>query len=930
MGGTGMRPVYIRMSAFGPYAGTQELNMEELGTGGMYLITGDTGAGKTTIFDAITFALYGEASGDSREAAMLRSKYADPSVPTEVELTFIYGNQTYQIRRNPEYERPAKRGTGMTTQKAEAELICPDGRVVTKPRDVTAAVTEIMGVNREQFCQIAMIAQGKFRDLIEKGTAERQKIFREIFQTAPYQKVQDMLREQYRALERECENLRESVNQYMQGILWDLEMHDDKAEDKKQDALKEQLPVEEVMALLAEQNAADQQKEGWLEEEKAVWDKKLQKIRMQFEQEEERKKKEKLYQDLRGKRLTQQEQIKVLRERYREEQEKEPERQQMQEEVSRLENLMPQYLRLEELRKAAEKNQKEIDTLIARQAQSKERQKELAEKIQRGKEACEALKDASQQYQKMQYDYENHKKCLERMQNLQTELRGYEHLKKQLVQRQQEYQLARSRVQEKDAYYRSKYQAFLDEQAGILAQTLEADKPCPVCGSVHHPAPAMQNPGAPSKEELERLQQELEQYREREAEASKKAGELLGNVQSREETIRKEAEQLKIRGEMDAVKEQLKTLTEKETECVTRLSQELGQSEQKVRQKERWEQELPAQEQALEQIKEALQQMHERQMVLGSQQEAVQKELERLAEELPYPGQREAVQRKRELEQKKAAMTQSLERANQAAQKAEVEMAEIDGRIKELEGQLQSADKVDAEELSQKKAAAEEQRLAYEVQGKELHHRIQNNQSALQQLQKRSKELIQKEKQYTMVRSLALTAMGSIPGKEKIMLETYVQMTYFDRIITRANTRLMIMTGGQYEMKRRRGGANLRSQSGLELDVIDHYNGSERSIRTLSGGESFQASLALALGLADEIQASAGGIRLDTMFVDEGFGSLDAEALEQAVQALAGLAESKRLVGIISHVDELKNRIDRQIVVKKERSGGSTAGIRGV
>ena len=162
------------------------------------------------------------------------------------------------------------------------------------------------------------------------------------------------------------------------------------------------------------------------------------------------------------------------------------------------------------------------------------------------------------------------------------------------------------------------------------------------------------------------------------------------------------------------------------------------------------------------------------------------------------------------------------------------------------------------------------------------------------------------------------------------MLETYVQMTYFDRIIARANTRLMVMTGGQYEMKRRRGSSNLRSQSGLELDVIDHYNGSERSIRTLSGGESFQASLSLALGLADEIQASAGGIRLDTMFVDEGFGSLDSESLEQAGQALAGLAESKRLVGIISHVDELKNRIDRQIVVKKERSGGSTAEIRGV
>ena len=275
-------------------------------------------------------------------------------------------------------------------------------------------------------------------------------------------------------------------------------------------------------------------------------------------------------------------------------------------------------------------------------------------------------------------------------------------------------------------------------------------------------------------------------------------------------------------------------------------------------------------------------------------------------------------------------MKRQLEQAEKAVQTAEVEIAGTEGRLKELRQQLEEAVEADTEALRQKQAEIETEKVACEERGKELHHRIQNNQSVLKNLQNRSKELVEKEKQYTMVRSLAVTALGNIPGKEKIMLETYVQMTYFDRIIARANTRLMVMTGGQYEMKRCRGSSNLRSQSGLELDVIDHYNGSERSIRTLSGGESFQASLSLALGLADEIQASAGGIRLDTMFVDEGFGSLDSESLEQAVQALAGLAESKRLVGIISHVDELKNRIDRQIVVKKERSGGSTAEIRGV
>lgn len=912
-----MRPVYIRMSAFGPYAGIQELNMEELGAGGLYLITGDTGAGKTTIFDAITFALYGEASGDSREAGMLRSKYADPSVPTEVELTFIYGGKTYKVCRNPEYERPTKRGTGMTMQKAEAELIYPDGRVVTKPKDVTAAVTEIMGVNREQFCQIAMIAQGKFRDLIEKGTTERQKIFREIFRTAPYQQVQDILKGKYRALERECETLRESVKQYIQGILWNKDA-------------SEETPVEEVMELLTEQNKADQEIQAGLFEELQQKEQVLQKIRSELERDRERKKRQKLYQELQDKRQEQQEQLVEVRRRYQGEQEKGPERQWIADEISRLESLMPQYLRLEELRKNERESQDECAKLAVRQRQRETKLAELKDKIREGKKAGEALAGAPEEYQKLLFESEKHQKYMERLQNLLKVILQYEKLQQDLLVKQREYRTVRDGVQKKESEYRVKNQAFLDEQAGILAQTLVEDQPCPVCGSIHHPAPAEQNPGAPSKDELELLQQELEQCRVREAEASRKAGELLGNVQSRAESIKREAEGLELTGTLEEMKHQLADLQKQGQTTEKQLQQEKGLASEKVKQKDMWNRLLPEQEKALEKVTEELQQTRERQAALESKQKAAGEEIQRLTEVLPYSGQKEAQEKHIELVQKQNVMKRQLEQAEKAVQTAEVEIAGTEGRLKELRQQLEEAVEADTEALRQKQAEIETEKAACEERGKELHHRIQNNQSVLKNLQNRSKELVEKEKRYTMIRSLAVTALGNIPGKEKIMLETYVQMTYFDRIIARANTRLMVMTGGQYEMKRRRGSSNLRSQSGLELDVIDHYNGSERSIRTLSGGESFQASLSLALGLADEIQASAGGIRLDTMFVDEGFGSLDSESLEQAVQALAGLAESKRLVGIISHVDELKNRIDRQIVVKKERSGGSIAEIRGV
>lgn len=921
-----MRPLYIRMSAFGPYAGTQELNMEELGAGGLYLITGDTGAGKTTIFDAITFALYGEASGDSREAGMLRSKYADPSVPTEVELTFIYGGKTYQVRRNPEYERPAKRGTGMTMQKAEAELVYPDGRIVTKPKDVTAAVTEIMGVNREQFCQIAMIAQGKFRDLIEKGTTERQKIFREIFRTAPYQKVQDILKEQYRALEKECETLRESVKQYIQGILWNEETF----AGKRQETGDVELPVEEVMELLTDQNTADQRVQTELLEELQEKEKELQKIRSDLERDQERKKREKLYLELQDRRKALLGHLEELQNRYQEEQEKEPERRCLADEISRLESLMPQYVRLEAVRKTEKANRDEYEKLSVKKQQCMSKINELKDKIQEGREADKALADAPEEYQKLLYESVKHQKYMECLWKLAQEIQIYEKLKQSLIQKQQEYQTERDIVQKKEAEYRTKNQAFLDEQAGILSQTLVEGQPCPVCGSVHHPVPARQNPGAPSKEELEVLQQELEQCRAKEAEASQKAGELLGNAQSRAESIKKEAERLELTGALEEMKHQLAGLQKQGQVTEKQLQRDRNLTAEKVKQKEMWRRILPEQEKTLEQAVEELQKIREHQVALESSHQAAGEEIRRLTEALPYPGQKEALEQQKELEQKQTAMKRQLEQAEKAVQRAEVEIAGTDGRLKELKQQLEEVEEVDIEALQQKRMKIEAEKATCEERGKELHHRIQNNQMVLKNLQNRSTELTAKEKQYAMIRSLAVTAMGNIPGKEKIMLETYVQMTYFDRIIARANTRLMVMTGGQYEMKRRRGAGNLRSQSGLELDVIDHYNGSERSIRTLSGGESFQASLALALGLADEIQASAGGIRLDTMFVDEGFGSLDSESLEQAVQALAGLAESRRLVGIISHVDELKNRIDRQIVVKKERSGGSIAEIRGV
>ena len=272
-------------------------------------------------------------------------------------------------------------------------------------------------------------------------------------------------------------------------------------------------------------------------------------------------------------------------------------------------------------------------------------------------------------------------------------------------------------------------------------------------------------------------------------------------------------------------------------------------------------------------------------------------------------------------------MKEAYNKAQENFQKSNEEISGYNKSIEGYENQLSSGCELDKEEELKKKADIENKKINDDDLLKKVHTRTDKNAQALQNIRDKMTNLDLVEKRYIWMKALSDTANGNISGKEKVMLETYIQMTYFDRVIARANTRFMVMSDGQYELKRRKEAENNKSQSGLDLDVIDHYNGTERSVKTLSGGESFKASLSLALGLSDEIQASAGGVQLDTMFVDEGFGSLDDESLDQAMRALSNLADGNRLVGIISHVGELKNRIDKQIVVTKEKTGGSRANI---
>ena len=335
---------------------------------------------------------------------------------------------------------------------------------------------------------------------------------------------------------------------------------------------------------------------------------------------------------------------------------------------------------------------------------------------------------------------------------------------------------------------------------------------------------------------------------------------------------------------------------------------------------------IPAREDELEKIKSEILELEKELSAKRAAAEELSRIIEQTRTSLKFNSLDEATAHKTTLEKRHEEIKLLIENAKNSFDECDKKITELKAKIESLRQTLSESSEANENELRAKKEEliAKKKTLTDKRDG--VNVRLSTNQSALEKIEALSASIQELEEKYTQVKALSDTANGLLSGKEKIMLETYIQMTYFDRIIARANTRLMIMSSGQYELKRRKSGGRQR-QIGLDLDVIDHYNGTERDVRSLSGGESFKASLSLALGLSDEIQSSSGGVRLDTMFVDEGFGSLDEESLSQAMRALYSLADGNRLVGIISHVSELKEKIEKQIVVKKKKSGGSTAEI---
>lgn len=920
-----MKPKKLVISAFGPYAGENTVDFERLGEHGLYLITGDTGAGKTTIFDAITFALYGEASGTVRETGMFRSKYAKADTETFVELTFTYHGKDYTVRRNPEYECPKKRGNGFTTKKAEAELIYPDGQQpVAKMGAVTKAVTELMGLDYKQFTQIAMIAQGDFQKLLIAGTADRGEIFRQIFHTEIYQALQGRLRDEEKRRKKDYDELRRSISQYLDDACFE----EDPAAEQEFLILKK-TGFEGKMTDGIDLLRAETEKENTHLE---MLDKTIRNMEEQIRRVSEKMGKAAQLRRITAELETKKQELERLKPEYEQAisewkraEEQSEIRERMAEKIQKLELSRQSFIELDGKREESGKKEKTLSKIRTERKENASQIDLLQKELENRRRDKEHGSGILVEKEKLVQEKEG---FLRRRKELGEQLSRVDSMNQDLKMTQKEYRSATGRRDEARGVYEHLEKLFLDAQAGILAKDLEEGMPCPVCGSLHHPDLAKLSTKIPDEKELKRREQEAAQAGEKVQRLSERAGLLKQNLDREMNNAAEQIRALKTEnGDETLAGRTPEELLTAAGSIIKKFDGKLHELENRIKSNMEQQKALNALDGIINRLEKTLNTAKETDKNLAvSEQDLVtglamlQKQIEESQRKLEGQNAAEIEGNLRSMKSRKKELDQETADAKKTLERYQNQEASLNSVIKTLEKQIQETEDLPEHELSETLERLETEKRENSKIREKIYSALHNNRRICEAVCGQQGRMEQTEQEYIWIHSLADTAGGTLSGKSKIELETYVQMAYFDRILRRANLRLMTMSSGQYELKRRENPKNKKDKSGLELNVIDHYNGSERSVKTLSGGETFQASLSLALGLSDEIQSMAGGIQLDAMFVDEGFGSLDEDALNQAVKALGNLAEGKKLVGIISHVSELKDRIDRKIIVTKNRS----------
>lgn len=934
-----MRPIELKMSAFGPFAGLTTLRLDALGTDGLYLITGDTGAGKTTIFDAIIYALYGEASGNIRTTDMLRSKYANADTATFVELTFVFKDKTYIVRRNPEYLRPSKRGEGrFTKESAKAQLTMPDKEVITGLVSVNNKIIEIIGLNKNQFSQIAMLPQGEFMRLLLADTKQRIEIFREIFDTESYLLLQDRIKKDANELYRLVSDYKKSMAQYVADVYCDENSEYNQAliniKNDSQMSIKEILDI--IDKIIAQDKSCDDEYDKAIISIDKGIDQLNSKLTIAIQTERIKDDYKSALTQLNN--LT--EEYENVYSIYKAECEKDSERNELSLNIEKSSEKLESYELLEKYKKDYGKKLDKINNITQDIHEDTNSLNECIKQIDNCKKEAEILKNTELEIEKLNSKISDIIKKKEAVEYLKDVFERKIKAVSQADEAKDRYMSAFAAYEEANNRYLKMEKAFFNEQAGIMAAALEEGQPCPVCGSVTHPVPAVAGDDAPTEMQLKKYKIYVEDKSKECSELSSQSGLLSGQAESMNNMFFSSIVNFNTQW-----KEALDNSSDDETIRVDiiQLLADLGKildeamlekknADENISKYNNLINMLSVYEKKIEQFKDKINKSKNELAILSTQNENMQKQISQLEKEL---GNKDIMQAKKlinDMKLKKVQLDKAYEAAKKQYDEYTINIKTLKNRISDLQKQISHTDKqktpdIDIPMYEKQLEDMKKERLKLREKKNIVDIRIANNEKVYKSIERVNEKSEKSEKHYSWLRTLSDTVNGSLSGKSRIKLETYVQMSFFDRIIMRANTRFMRLTDGQYELKRSDSKDNYKNQTGLELDIIDHYNGTIRSVKSLSGGEAFEASLSMALGMSDEIQSRSGGIQIDTMFIDEGFGSLDDESLSQAVKVLNSLSSSDRLIGIISHVSVLKDRIDKQIVVSKGKTGGSSAVI---
>ena len=933
-----MRPIKLVLSAFGPYASKIELDLSKLGENGVYLITGDTGAGKTTIFDAITFALFGKPSGDIRDVKTLRSEYAKEEMETYVELDFVYHDEEYHIYRRPEYTYSHVQKNGEVKQRSKATdayLILPNGERIVKPTEVTKQVEQLLGMKRDQFRQIAMIAQGSFLEILNADTKERGKLFEKVFMTSKYSVLMDRLNQ----MAKESYLTLNDAKLRLQQIISDVRVPDILQEQYAQTLETFAMDdIQPVYDLLDEIIASSKESTEKLQKQKAQVQNQLQKSR------KEETEKTKQLQDLLSlekllkEKPAKEEKANLYAERVKNDGEKyHIQIDALKKEHVQIEHELPEYESLTKLSTKLAEIRKQI-SIISKDLETKTNfKRQLDEDIALKQKEAHTLTDSELSLNKVILKEEEIEKKISAFHHASMIQSNYQNVVNALKEKTQLLQESTDRKVILQKQYDDAQISYFANQAGLLALRLTKGEPCPVCGSLEHPRPASHSNKLVTEEEINQYKKKVDQA-EKEyqitskacADASLKMNALQNELELvlksvTEETVSFEDVQLFI-------DEHTVQLKKEEKEISTRIKQ-LQQQSKRYQELQKM---IPQLQQKFTAISEEVNQNEIAQAKLSVEYEQLQKQIQEITTKLKYSSETEAKNRISMITKQILEYQQQINRLESESKLAMDELVYVSAQIDMLKGKVSSSiDEIPNQQKQLKILQTEIENL--QVQQEEILKCIHNTEMYESDAQDTKKKIVSesdayqiKLSRYSSLKELADVAMGNgRSSKEKITLQEYVQIAYLDRMIHKANERYLSMSNQQYQLVRSAGTKDKRSHEALDLDVIDFSNGSIRPVSSLSGGESFIASLALALGMSDEIQSQAGGIQIDTMFIDEGFGTLDQDSLNNAIQTLTNLSGENRLVGIISHVKELKERIHKGIIVTKDLHGshGSIAKV---